>query len=151
MMNNRNETINDFFDAYAQRFNDALQGKEPDIEGTVAAFASSFVEASPAGIIAGANDENFRKAVPEGFAFYRSIGTVSMDIASREITMIDQYHRMVKIHWLARYRKKDGGEELIGFDVHYFVQILKDRIKIFAYVTGDEQKVLRERGLIPKE
>jgi hypothetical protein len=56
---------------------------------------------------------------------------------------------MAKVHWQAIYNKKDKSKESIEFDVIYFVQTVNDQLKIFAYITGDEQGVLRERGLIP--
>jgi hypothetical protein len=53
------------------------------------------------------------------------------------------------VHWRSFYTKKDGREELIEFDVIYFVQMRDEKPKIFAYITGDEQGVLREKGFIP--
>jgi hypothetical protein len=55
---------------------------------------------------------------------------------------------MVKVQWRSFYNKRDGSEELIEFDVIYFVQTLNEKPKIFAYIMGDEQGVLSERGLI---
>lgn len=143
------ELIHQFFDDYVRRFNDTLNTDTPDIEGIAAGFASCFVQATPAGVLCGSNDAQFREVLPRGYAFYRSIGTVSMKIGSRVITPIDDYHAMVKIHWQSLYRKQDDSRIEIGFDVHYFVQVLRGTVKIFAYVTGDEQKVFREKGLTP--
>lgn len=143
------ELISRFFDNYAARFNSALQDEAPDIEATVNSFGPCFVEASPAGIICSKNDERFKDAIPKGYQFYKSIGTVSMKIGSKTITELDEYHAMVKIHWQSLYQKKEGNREEIGFDVYYFVQVMDQRPKIFAYVTGDEQKLLQEKGLVP--
>ena len=139
--------IDAFFSDYEKLFNRSLQ-ETPDIERTVQSFASCFVEASPAGIMCGKNDDAFRKKIPQGYEFYRSIGTRSMTIRSKETTELDELHSMTKVNWSARYRKKDGKEEIIDFSVFYFTQLQKGEPKIFAYVTGDEQKVLKERGLI---
>lgn len=143
------ELIHQFFDDYVRRFNDALHTDTPDIEGIAASFASCFVQATPAGVLCSSNDAHFREVLPRGYAFYRSIGTVSMKIGSRIITPIDEHHAMVKIHWQSLYRKQDDSRIEIGFDVHYFVQVLDNAVKIFAYVTGDEQKVFEEKGLKP--
>lgn len=139
--------IYNFFAAYEKRFNDALKG-ETDVEGTAHAFASYFVEASPAGIHGGSNDEEFRKNIPKGMDFYRHIGTHSMEIVSQEVNQLDDLHFMVKIHWKARYRNKDNTDLAIEFDVIYFLQRQESGLKIFAYITGDEDKVMREHGLI---
>ena len=142
------QTLDVFFDAYAARTNDALAGKQPDVSGVTNSFAGCFVEASPKGIICGQNNDEFREGIPKGYDFYKSIGTKSMDIIHKEITLLDDMHAMVKIHWVARHKKKDGTAVDIEFDVFYFVQELDKGPRIFAYVTGDEQKAHKENGLI---
>lgn len=139
--------IDAFFSDYEKLFNRSLK-ETVNIERTVKAFANCFVEASPAGIICGKNDDEFRKRIPQGYEFYKSIGTQSMKIRSKETTQLDDLHNMTKVYWTANYRKKDGKEEDIDFSVIYFTQIQKGEPKIFAYITGDEQQVLKERGLI---
>jgi hypothetical protein len=119
-----------------------------NVEATAAAFADCVLAANPVGVNCGRNDEEFRKQIPKGFEFYRSIGTKSMTIKSLTTTSLDDYHSMIKVHWEAFYWKLDGHEDLIDFDVIYLVQMIDETPKIFAYITGDEQKVLRERGLI---
>ena len=141
------QSIKAFFNAYESRFNASLTGKI-DVEGTTQSFANCFVEATPAGITCGKNDEQFREAIPKGIEFYRSIGTTEMKILAIDITMLDDLHAMAEVYWEAIYNTKEGKEVVIEFTVIYFVQGLNDQIKIFAYITGDEQKVLRERGLI---
>lgn len=147
-MSSIEQTIDIFFEAYALRFNRSLAGKDSDIEGTVNAYADSFVEASPTGINSARNDEHFKEAIPKAYEFYKSIGTKSMKIVSKEITVLDEYHSMVKIHWKATYTRKDGQEEVILFDVIYILQHNENTPKIFAYITGDERRTLSKRGLI---
>lgn len=143
-----NQQIEQFFANYEKLFNDALNGSV-DIKKLTSLFASDFVGASPKGVHGGKNGWFFRMMIPRGYAFYRKIGTKSMKITKPlEITQLDDFHFMVKVHWDSRYAKKDGQEEKIEFDNIYFLQILKDEPKIFAYVTGDEQKVLKERGIV---
>ena len=141
------KNIHHFFAAYEKRFNDALKG-EPDVEGTARAFASCFVEASSMGIMCGHNDQEFRKKIPQGIEFYKKIGTRLMEIVSQEVTPLDDYHYLVKIHWKAHYKNKDNSDLVIEFDINYFLQGLNNELKIFAYITGDEQGVLRKHGLI---
>lgn len=143
------ELISQFFDDYARRFNEALNGAEVDVDAVAGSFASSFLEASPVGINCGKNDNTFKEVIPKGYAYYRSIGTASMKIGSKVITILDEFHAMVKIHWQALYIKKEGNKEEVGFDVYYFVQVMENKPKIFAYITGDEQKLLKEKGLEP--
>jgi hypothetical protein len=149
-MENTKQTLDAFFEQYAARINRAL-GISPvvDVDASTAAFAESFVEASPKGIVGGKNDEEFRQAISQGLGFYRSIGTKSMTIKRKTINRLDDYHWMVKVHWLACYRKQDSSETFIEFDVIYLLQMLDECPKIFAYITGDEEKVHQEHGLVP--
>lgn len=141
-------SIERFFDAYAARFNAALTGAGVSLDETVKAFAPCFIEASPLGLQCGKNDDALRESIPKGYEFYRSIGTQSMKIEKKEITILDEYHAMVKVWWLAAYAPEHKDPFTISFAVFYFLQHLKENLEIFAYITGDEQKVLKEHGLV---
>lgn len=142
------QQIEKFFADYEMRFNKAFgDTPEVDVEGTTRAFTECFIEANPNGVICGKNDEEFRVRIPKGIEYYKSIGTQSMRILSLIVTPLDEVHAMGKIHWLAQYRRRDGSEETVDFEVIYFVQIRNDEPKIFAYITGDEERLLREKGL----
>jgi hypothetical protein len=140
-----------FFSEYEARFNGAIADPaHMDVEGMAAAFAESFLGANPIGIACGKNDEQLQQALQEGMAFYRSIGTTTMKMVSLSITPLDDLHFMNRVHWSASYIKKNGSTEKIDFEVIYLVQIINDQPKIFTYITGDEQKVLKQRGLLPE-
>jgi len=148
-MDNVDKKLEEFFREYEARFNKSLTGTI-DVEATANSFADCFIGANPFGVLCSKNDDQFRIVIPQGYEFYISIGTKSMSIDSIKVSSLDEYHSMVKVHWRAFYNKRDGSEELIEFDVIYFVQIIDEKPKIFAYITGDEQGVLREKGLIPE-
>lgn len=144
-----NETrVRAFFDAYARRFNDALAGKRVDLSEVRKAFADYFVEASPAGIRGGRNGLLFRLRLPLGFRFYRRIGTTAMRIARIEVTPLDDLHLMARVYWDSRYTRKDGSAAQIEFDNVYFVQMQHGEPRIFACVTGDEARLLKQHGLV---
>lgn len=144
------DTIKAFFQAYEQRFNDALQGKPADVDAFAGAFADYYIQSTPAGVQSGKNDAEFRKAMTEGYAHYRNIGTKSMKVTGLDVTKIDDYHCMAKVHWDSAY-DKDGKTIRIEFDVWYMLTTVSGAPKIFAYVTGDEEKVMREHGLLPEK
>lgn len=150
-MANMNAQIDHFFNEYAARTNHALANPPVvDVNAATAAFAPYFVEASPKGVNGGANDDEFRKAIPKGFAFYRSIGTQSMKITDKTVTPLDDFHWMVKVHWQAAY-EKEGKKDVINFDVIYFLNGTDNDLKIFAYITGDEEQTYKDHGLVPAE
>ncbi len=150
-MENRQQQLDTFFDQYAARMNNAL-GDEPvvDVDATVAAFADCFIEASPKGVQCGQNDDQFREAIPKGLAFYRSIGTQSMEIRTKTITVLDDYHCLVRVAWQAVYHTADDRRDVIDFEVIYFVQVIDTEPKIFAYITGDEEQTYKDHGLVPE-
>jgi hypothetical protein len=143
------DCIAPFFDDYARRFNEALQGALPDIGKTVAGFAECFLESNPSKVICTKNDETFKHSISPGFDYYRSIGLQQMKICSKAITLLDDFHAMVKIHWQSLYIKKEGNKMELGFDIHYLVRVINDEVKIFAYISGDEQKFITQHGLEP--
>lgn len=140
--------INHFFKLYENRVNDSLKGEITDVDGVVNSFAECFVEASPRGVLCSHNDRKFRKAIPKGYEFYKRIGIISMNIISKEMTILNELHAIVKVHWKSIYRKKEAAPGVIEFDVYYLLQLQQDQPKIFAYIAGDEQQALKEHGLI---
>jgi hypothetical protein len=71
-----------------------------------------------------------------------------MDILSMQITILDNLHAIVKIHWNISYVRKNRIKGDIAFDVFYLLQKTGDDVRIFGYITGDEQQALKEEGLI---
>jgi hypothetical protein len=143
------DTIREFFEAYARRFNDSLRaGGRVDVQGVLDSFAEYFVESSPAGVHGGRNGLLFRWMVPRGFAHYRRIGTRRMLVRSLQVTELDPLHAMAKVGWHSEYVKKSGDAVAIDFDVIYLMRVADPHPEIFAYIAGDEQKVLREHGVI---
>jgi hypothetical protein len=47
------------------------------------------------------------------------------------------------------YEREDTGRVFGEFDETYFVQTIGEGPKIVAYVAGDEEGFLKEKGLIP--
>ena len=135
-----------FFADYARRTNDALSGNL-DVEATAGALAGCFIGAGPTGVRCSPNDEELRSVIPQGIEFYRSMGTVSMNVRATEITPLDDHHDMVRVFWTSDY-KKDGGTVTIDFEVIYLLEDTSGTPKIFGYITGDEQKAYRDHGLI---
>jgi hypothetical protein len=147
---NRNElqrTVERFFADYAAGFNQAL-GPLPDIEAIAGRYADSFIGAGPQGVSVARNDDAFRETLRKGYDFYRSIGTKEMRVRSVDVLAIDDLHVLASVHWGSRYIAKDGREVSIDFDVHYLLQLLDGGPKVFGFISGDEQAVLRQHGLI---
>lgn len=147
-MNNRQQQIDNFFDRYRDIFNQAIKMDSPDLEQTAGLYADCFIGANPLGVQCGKNDGELRSFMAKGYNFYKEIGITSMDIVSKEITVLDEFHTMVKIRWKSNFMKGDNSEGSIEFDNIYFTQTRENQHKVFAWITGNEQAVLKEYGLI---
>ncbi|MGZ8557027.1 MAG: hypothetical protein ACXWWC_01770 [Chitinophagaceae bacterium] len=146
-MEDWNQNINNFFNQYEAKFNEALGGS-PKTEETAGAFADYFIAANPSGVTCGKNDEQFRKAISQGYEFYKGNGLRAMKIISQNNSSLDEFHALNKVQWKSFYETKQGKKVEIEFNVIYFLQLLNKQVKIFGYITGDEQKLLQERGLV---
>ncbi len=136
-----------FFDRYADLFNRAL-GDGIDMDETAALYAPAFIAASPAGVMTGQNDDQLRQAMAQGYERYRAIGTKTMRIRDIRLTRMDTRHCVAHVAWTAIYARTDKPDTAIDFDVHYFVQEQDGTPKVFGWVSGDEQALLKEHGII---
>lgn len=140
-------SVRTLFERYERVFNSALHD-DVDMDDVAALYASAFIAASPAGVMTGKNDEELRQAMAQGYARYRAIGTKEMRIRGLRISPMDEHHCIVHVAWRATYIRKDQPDVAIDFDVHYLVQQLSAEPKVFGWVSGDEQVLLKEHGII---
>ena len=139
-------SVTEFFERYQAFFRQGLKG-EADMERGVSSYAAAFVSASPAGVIAGQNDGQLKKMMRDGFERHRRIGTKDMVLREVRVSPIDVHHCLAHVAWTAIYGRGTDPDVAIDFDVHYLVQQLDDEPKIFGWVSGDEQALLREHGI----
>lgn len=149
-MSKKKKQVEEFFNAYESHFNEGLTNDTEISKKITESFATCFVESSPAGVICGKNDSGFPEKIRQGFSFYKNIGSTGMNIISKDITLLDDFHALAKIYWRYTYQK-DNTPGTIDFNTFYVLNIFDGEVKIFAYMTGDELKALKEKGLIPEE
>ena len=139
--------VRTLFDRYEAFFNRSLAGDfDPDEVDRL--YASEFIDASPAGVMTGKNDESLRKAMLDGYEAYRKMGTRHMRLRGLRITPVDEHHCVAHAAWTATYARDDLPETAIDFDVHYLVQTLNGEPKVFGWMAGDEQAMLKEHGIL---
>ena len=141
------DVVRRLFDRYENFFARSLSG-EVDPEGIASLYATDFFAASPAGVMSGKNDITFRQAMEQGYAHYRAIGTKGMRIRHVALSPIDEQHCVAHVGWTATYARKDQADTEIDFDVHYLVQIRDGDAKVFGWVSGDQEAVLKEHGIV---
>jgi hypothetical protein len=140
-------SVRKLFERYERVFNAALHG-DVDMDDVAALYAADFIAASPAGVMTGKNDEQLKQVMAQGYARYRTIGTKEMRIRGLRISPMDEHHCVAHVAWRATYVRNDKPDVTIDFDVHYLVQRLGAEPKVFGWVSGDEQAVLKEHGII---
>lgn len=118
------------------------------MDEVAALYASEFIAASPASVMTGKNDEELRQVMAQGYARYRAIGTREMRIRELRISPIDDHHCVAHVAWRATYIRKDQAEVAIDFDVHYLVRQPGAEPKVFGWVSGDEQALLKAHGVV---
>ena len=141
------ESIQEFFVRYQRFFTEALAGNL-DADELLALYASDFIAASPLGVMSGQNDDTLKQNMINGYAHYRAIGTKSMQVRRIRVSPIDNQHAVAHVSWTAVYAKDMQPDISVDFEVHYFVQELKGQLRVFGWVSGDEQELLRERGIV---
>lgn len=141
------DSVRRLFERYERVFNQSLGG-DMDMGEVASLYASDFVAASPAGVTAGKNDDQLKNVMAQGYAHYRAIGTKKMRIRNVCLSPIDDRHCVAHVAWTATYARQDQADVTIDFDVHYLVQALNGEPKVFGWVSGDEQALLRKHGII---
>jgi hypothetical protein len=140
-------SVKALFARYESSFNRALAG-EADMDEVASLYASGFIAASPLGVMTGQNDDQLKATMAQGYAHYREIGTKAMRIGDIRISPIDERHCVAHVAWTANYAKAGQADIVIDFEVHYLVQEREGVAKVFGWVSGDEQALLKERGVI---
>lgn len=139
-------SVRRFFERYESCFNQALAG-HVDMDEAAALYASEFIAASPAGVMTGKNDEQLKQSMAQGYARYRAMGTREMRIRDVRVSPIDDSHCVAHVAWTAIYSREKQPDVSILFDVHYLVQELDGQPKVFGWVSGDEQALLKKHGI----
>ena len=145
-MSKRKKNIEEFFSAYEAHFNKALTNDQTIADEVGQFFEDCFIESRPEGVVCEKNDDQFIQKIKSAFECDKGIGSKSMTIIAKDITLIDDVHALAKIYWRYSY-SKDEREGTIDFTNFYFLST-RDQVKIFGYIVGDEQKALAEKGLL---
>lgn len=141
-------SVRTLFERYERFFKRSLGG-DIDMDEMASLYAPEFIAATPAGVMTGKNDVQLKEAMIKGYAHYRAIGTREMRIRNVRISPIDAHHCVAHVAWTAVYSRESQPDVTIDFDVHYLVQELNDGgPRVFGWVSGDEQALLREHGIV---
>ena len=139
-------SVRRLFERYERFFMRALGG-DLDPAEAAALYASEFIAATPAGVMGGRNDETCREAMAKGYEHYRAIGTKAMKIRAVRVSPIDELHCVAHVAWKATYARDGRDDVSIDFVVHYLVQTRGGEPKVFGWISGDEEALLKQHGV----
>lgn len=141
------DSLEKFFERYESFFMQSLNGEIKRQEMSEL-YAPEFIAASPLGVLAGKNDGAFQQALSGGYEQYRKIGTKGMHVREVRMQPIDDIHCVADVAWTASYEKSNGQQVDIDFDVYYLMQELNGKLHIFGWISGNEQELLKQYGII---
>jgi len=141
------DKVRNFFRRYEQFFMQSLNG-EVDPNELSSLYAQEFIAASPLGVMAGKNDMIFQEALEQGFEQYRKMGTQGMRVRDVSISPIDEIHCVAHVAWAATYAVAEKPNIEIDFEVSYLMQELDNALHVFGWISGNEQDLLKEYGVI---
>jgi hypothetical protein len=136
-----------FFEQYAALFNAAIAGAA-DIEAISRMYASELIGASPAGVATAKNDDQLETVMTHGYARYRAMGMKQTSVQSLSVIPLDERHCVAKVAWQSTFQPEGKPEIAVDFVNHYLIQSLDGTPKVFGWITGDEQALLKQHGLV---
>ncbi|RUX03618.1 MAG: nuclear transport factor 2 family protein [Mesorhizobium sp.] len=128
-----------FFAAYAEFYNDALL-PEADLKGVADIYSSAFISVTPGAVMAGENGKQLIEIMKKGFEGY-----TCKDVS---VTPIDRDHCVAKVQWAGEYQNKKAALITIDFEVSYLLERRDGKLKVFGWISGDEQAEFRKHGLL---
>lgn len=139
--------IQAFFAHYAETFNRALAGAA-DMDAVADLYAPAFIAATPAGVMTGENDDRLKQAMAQGYERYRALGTKAMRLRAVRRSPIDAQHCLAHVEWRGIHARPDGTDAVIDFEVHYLVRMTDEGPCVFGWISGDEEALLRQHGIV---
>ena len=120
--------VRNLFARYQRFFNRALDG-DVDLDEGTSFYAPAFIATSPAGVVAGKNDDQLGRIMEQGYERYRATGTKEMRMRDVRLSPMDGYHCVAHVAWTAIYSRRDSPDISIDFDVHYLCSETEWRAK----------------------
>jgi hypothetical protein len=138
--------IEDFF----ARYEEGANSFDPDLMSSL--YTPEFMAGDPNGVSCGRNDQTLRDLFIQREEFLREIGFKRAEVLGVEETPLDEKYTMAKVHWHMTFEKESGRPLEFRFFVTYFLYDPGTGPKAAFWIShDDEQRVMREAGLLPAE
>lgn len=138
--------IDDFF----ARYEEAANSLDPELSASL--YTAEFMAGDPAGVSCGRNDQTLRDAFARRRTFFRQIGFKCARILHVAATLLDERYTMARVHWQMTFEQQPGHPRDFRFFITYFLHDPGDGPKAAFWIShDDEQRVMREAGLVPDQ
>lgn len=138
--------IEEFF----ARYEEGANSFDPDLVSSL--YTAEFMAGDPNGVSCGRSDQALRDAFIRRKEFFQKIGFQRAKILQVEATPLDERYTMAKVHWHMTFEKQPGHPLDFKFFITYFLYDSGIGPKAAFWISHeDEQRVMREAGLIPSE
>jgi hypothetical protein len=136
--------IEEFF----ARYEEGANSFDPDL--VCSQYTAEFMAAGPEGVACGRNDQKLRTAIVQRHELFQQIGFRRARILNVDATPLDARYTMAKVHWHMTFEKQSGELLDFRFFITYFLYDPGTGPKAAFWISHeDEQRVMREAGLIP--
>ena len=148
-MDENEASARELFETYGRLNDEAMRRELSDDERQRLAgfFADHVVGSSPQGVVvaAAADLPRFLKGAQ---ANYRKVGGKRFLVTGVRFARIDETHAQCAVDWNFAYVNAAGRSGEVGFTNLYYLTFAGGTPKIFAFITPDEGKAMREHGLV---
>jgi hypothetical protein len=132
------------------RYEEGANSFDPDLMSSL--YTAEFMAGDPNGVSCGRNDQTLRDAFLRRKEFFQQIGFKRAKVLSVEVKPLDEKYTMAKVHWHMTFEKQLGHPLDFKFFITYFLYDSGTGPKAAFWIShDDEQRVMREAGLIPGE
>ncbi|MCD9085221.1 hypothetical protein [Stenotrophomonas sp. SY1] len=136
--------VEDFF----ARYEEGANTFDPDLMCSL--YTDAFMAGDPNGVSCGRNDQALREAFVQRKAFFAQLGFRQAKVLGIDATTLDAHYTMAKVHWLMVFEKQAGHRQEFRFFITYVLYDDGSGPKAAFWISHeDEQRVMREAGLIP--
>ena len=110
-------------------------------------YGKNFVVVGPTESMAFANNDDFLKWLKSVQDFNNQTGLEKLMVRNVTSTFIGKHAVQATVTWGVMYGKTK--DEIIEFDIHYFLENFTSTMKIILYISDDDQEqLMRENGLL---
>lgn len=136
------------FDEFFAKYEKSANNFDPELLSSL--YADCFTSADPNGTFCIHNDAEFKQAAVKREKLFHSLGFKSAKIIGKDVNKIDDSYTMVKVHWRMRFDNPSAKKSDFKFFTTYVLATFGPALKVVFYVShDDEQKVMKDAGLIP--